>query len=445
MINKKVFYLTISSFGTGLITMLQVVNLSTILQFAGFEAAKLSYLWLLPPLTGLISQPIIGLISDNISTKFGRRKPLLLISTFMGTIGIIFLPFAHNTICIMLLIILLDIGANGSAQIVRLLILDLTKKRERTIAFSSASALSGLGAILAGILPWLLPSFTIFTEKINSAQLPIIIKFTFLISAILYVLFSTITLIMVKENVRTKLGKTEFLGKLLFLIPNLIKLLKKLGPRFWKLSYTLFFAWIAIFSVWNYLNIHIAQTIMHMPSAWTDDIEKSAKYLASANNWTSAYMSIVQFSSILFAFIIPILNEKVPIQFIFTLGLMTGSISLILLAFCSNSYLIVIIMVFYGITWATINICPYDMFAKLIHKKHQGYYMGIFNISIVVPQIITGMFLGATYKYIFAGKAFYIILLAGVFFFISSFISFKQYLDKIKLLTLVSKPGNTLD
>jgi maltose/moltooligosaccharide transporter len=432
MINKKIFYLTICSFGIGLASTLQIANLSTILQFAGFKAHVIGYLWLIAPLTGMICQPVIGLLSDNLYTQYGRRRPLFLASTLMGFLGLLFLPFTQSSILLIALIVLLDIGANGNAQLARALILDLTRGKERVKSFSWATALAGLGAMSAGVLPWILLHFCSFAQG-EAYQLPAYIRATFLTGAILYLFFSLITFFMVKErNVKKRYG-SQITYKDLLPFAKIIAAMKKLPGGFWKLSYTLFFAWIAIFSLWNYLNIDIAQAILHMPPMVTDDLEKSGRYLAQANVLTSFYFSILQLSSTLFALSIPALNRRFSIKQIFTMGLMIGGFSLIIMALTSNKYFMVLLMIFYGITWATLSICPYDIFAKLISKKNYGFYMGIFNLAIVLPQIIIGLFLGVIFKYFFSSQAYHIILMAGIFLLASSLFNLKQRLRKINM------------
>lgn len=432
MLDKKTIYLTICAFGFGLASTLQIANLSTILQFAGFKSHLISYLWLIAPMTGLICQPIIGILSDNMHSKYGRRRPLFLFSTVCGVCGIIFLPFTSNWLLLILLIILLDIGANGNAQLARALILDLTKGKQRTQAFSWSSALSGLGSMFGGMLPWLLINIFHFSNKPEYKQmLPLYIKYTFLIGAFLYLFFSCITLLMVKENKTKKNPNQQAVYKKLFSFgKNMVVSVKKLPLLFWDLSYILLFAWIATFSVWNYLNINIAQTIFDMPHHLSDNLEKTGSYLAQANVWTSTYMGILQLSSTLFAFLIPIINKHFSIQRIFSFGLLVGGISLIIITWTTNTHIIALLMILYGITWSTLTICPYDIFAKIIPKTNNGYYMGIINIAIVLPQILTGLFLGSIYKFAFSQQASKIILMAGLLLIIGALFSLRKQFNK---------------
>jgi maltose/moltooligosaccharide transporter len=428
----KNFYLTICAFGFGLVSTIQIANLTTILQFAGFQSHLITYLWILAPITGLICQPIIGIISDNMHSKFGRRRPLFLVSTVLGLCGVLFLPFTSHPLLLILLIILLDLGANGNAQLSRALILDLTTGKERTRAFSWSSALSGLGSLCGGMLPWLLIHIFHFSNQPEyKGLLPLYIKYTFVISAFFYLFFSCITLFMIKEKKTNKnLNKSQFDNVFLFFKKNTIKSIKKLPNIFWDLSYILLFAWIAVFSVWNFLNIDIAQTVFQMPTTSVDDMNKTGSYIAQANIWTSTYIGILQLSSTIFAFLIPFLNKYLRIQQVFTLGLFSGGISLILITATSNKYTIAILMVLYGVSWATLTICPYDIFAKIIPKKNNGYYMGIINMAVVIPQIVTGLFLGPLYKFVFSQQASKIILMAGFLLMVSALLSMRRQFNK---------------
>ncbi|KTD30583.1 MFS transporter [Legionella maceachernii] len=436
MIDKKIFWLTLSSFSFGLVNTLQIAHLSPILQFVGFKSDKIAYLWLIAPLTGLIFQPIIGYLSDNIQSRFGRRRPLFLLSTMMGFSGLTGLPFASKGYLLIALIIFLDIGCNGNAQLARIMILDLYKGKARTKAFSWSSALYGLGAMCGGILPWLITHFVHSSNEVLFSKSPLYIQLTFLLGAFIYLLFSAITLIMVKE--KPIIGK-HFLkpsSKNFLLKKESIFSLKKLSPLFWRLSLILFFAWVAIFAVWNYLNIHIAQTAFNMPIEFTDKLEISRNYLTNANILTAVYFGVLQLSSTGFAFAIPYLSEWVTIKNILGIGLLVGSVSLLLIALVSNQYIIGIFMIFFGASWAVLSICPYELFAKIIPKGRNGFYMGVVNLPIVFPQIITGLILGVLYKSFFALQAYKIIFLASFSIFISAVftLNVKSIFSKLSLL-----------
>lgn len=426
--NKKFFYLSISAFGFSLAGMLQVTYLSTLLQFAGFKSHLISYLWLVPPITGLICQPLIGLLSDNVHTKFGRRRPFFIFSTLSGVLGLLLLPFTHHFLLLLMLIILLDIGTNGNSQILRAFILDVTKGQDRIKALSWTSALGSLGAVFGCLLPWILIHLLSFSTVPVKQGLPFYIQLIFMLGAGIYFACAFITLITIKEPVIFKQNL-----KITFLLKDLFRALTKLPKKFLELSYVLFFVWIAFFSVWNYLNIAVAQTILHMPVEWTDNLERSGAYLSRANVWTAGYFGIVQLSSTLFAFFIPWLNKRLSTSKILTIGLMSGGLSLILISLSIDKYHIVFFTIFYGIAWAILQTCPYDIFATLIPKKNNGYYLGIFNIAVVLPQILTGLTLGLIYQYIFLNKAFMVILMSGICLLIGLFLNLTQNLKNNKI------------
>lgn len=428
--HRHIFYLTVCVFGISMSTILQIAHLSIILQFAGFGSHVISYFWLIPPLIGLFIQPILGLISDNVHTRFGNRKPILVISTLLGVVSVIFLPLAHDTLLIIFLIILFNIGINGGALIVCIFIFETIREEERTLAFSWATALGGLGAATAGILPWAVTiKLNLTNQPALNGALPRPIYYSFIIGAICYVLSSLITLVMIKEKNRDKMEPSDISFSTLVLFwKSLCLSFNKFPSAFWKLSHTLFFSWAAIFAIWNYLNISIAQTVFHMPIDITDNIQLSAPYLARANLWTSNYFGIMYITSTLFALVIPYINNFISINRIFTLGLSIGSLALTCIAFSTNNLLTFILMGFFGISWATITTCPFAIFSRMLPEtSNKGYYLGLFNSVIVIPQIITGLFLGYIYKYLFFKNAAYVVMFAGICLFISVFLSVKEY------------------
>ncbi|KTD19102.1 Major Facilitator Superfamily protein [Legionella jordanis] len=407
---------------------LQIANLTTIFQFAGFKSHVIGYLWLIAPLAGLFGQPVIGILSDNFQSKYGRRRPLFLLSTVLGFVGLLFLPFVHGFFLLIFIMTLIDIGSNGNAQLSRALVLDLTRGNDRVRALSCSTAMAGLGAMAGGLLPCMM--MYLFQESGPKTQTPAYLKTTFVIGAFVYLIVCLITFAKTREKRTNHFMRTIAFNQS-FSWQDILAKVKKLPAGFWKLSYTLFFAWVAIFSIWNYLNIDIAQTILGMPSFMTDDLEQAGEYLAEANILTSFYCVILQLASMFFAFLIPFFNKYWSIKKIFTMGLTVGGISIILMAFTTNRYLMVFLMIFYGISWATLTTCPYDIFAKLISKKNHGFYMGIINVAIVFPQIVIGLLLGFLYKHCFASEAYNIILMAGIFLIMSGFLNYKlQFMRK---------------
>ena len=92
----KLWNLSFGLFGVQIAYALQSANISRIFATLGADPHELSYFWILPPLAGLIIQPIVGTLSDRTWNRFGRRLPYLLFGAILAVIVMALLPNAGS-------------------------------------------------------------------------------------------------------------------------------------------------------------------------------------------------------------------------------------------------------------------------------------------------------------------------------------------------------------
>lgn len=429
MIDRENLYLTACAFGLGLSGALEVANLSTILQLSGIKAHLISYLWLIAASIGFFTQLTVGILSDNLYTRFGQKRPLFVFCTLACFIGILGLPFARTTFYLIVFILLLNLGLNGNLQLLHLLILDLKEAKAKTKAFIWLGGLSGLGAMTGGLLPWLFVNVFHFPRKITQHILPDYLYLTFVIGAILFFLSSLITFLTIKESIGQQVVLKKIKVKEIILLGKTLCYSLWNFPKFLGISYSLLFAWGAVFSFCTYLSIFIAQLIYHMPSTLVDDYQAIQVYLTKANVLASNYVSLFQTSSLCFSFLILYLNKHYTIQQIFTVSLLAGGLSFILMTLFANPYIMSIFIIIYGATWASLAICPFAIFAQVVPKENKGFHFGLLNTMTVIPQVIMGLCVGKIYKYVFLNHASYIMIMAGFGFLASAYFSFREQTD----------------
>ncbi len=415
----KIINIVICSFGFSFASTMQFANLSTILQFMGFHDQYLSLIWLIAPLTGIISQPIIGIISDNLETSYGKRLPIFFTSSLLATVALLVLPFYNSVLFVISMILFLEIGTNGNNQLQKVLILELLPKKQHTLAFSLSTAISGIGALLAAIIPFILVKIFNITNLVTHNHLPPpSLQYGFTISAIIYFCFCLWTIIGTKE----KNKKFEKKKQTLIMLFHFNNILKRLPRVFWEISIIQFFTWIAVFTVWNYLTLAIAQNIFHLPIHESNNLEVAKSYLSIAILWAGIYYGAFQISSTLFSLFIPILNRFFSMFVIYFISLFIGGISLLFIVVIHNPYIMIVPMLFYGFVWGAVLTCPYDIISNSIPDNYSGLYMGIFNLTVTIPQIVAGLFLGYLLSKVFYDQAINLILIAGICLLLSALI-----------------------
>jgi len=386
---------------------LQNANASRILQTFGADVHHLSWFWLVAPMTGMIIQPIIGYMSDRTWNRFGRRRPYFLVGAFLTSIALILMPNAPhlaNVIAPMFvgggLLMIMDASINISMEPFRALVADKLPDEQHTLGFSMQTLLIGIGAVVGSWLPYMLGNwFGVSKEAAGVGLVPANVTYSFYFGAV--VLISSILWTVLRteeyppefyESENKEEEKTEK-----FRIPKTM----------WQLLLVQFFSWFALFSMWVFTTPAVAQ---HFYGA-TDP--NSAGY-QSAGDWVGILFGIYNGVSAIIALSLPKVAKRIGRRATHALALLIGGISFISFLIIPTPELLIIPMIGIGIAWGSILAMPYAMLANSIPPKQMGVFMGIFNMSITIPQIVNGIFGGLILKYFFHGDPIKSIVMAGV-------------------------------
>lgn len=394
---------------------LQNGNASRILMTFGADVHHLSWFWLVAPVTGMIVQPIIGYLSDRTWTKLGRRRPYFLLGAILTSIALILMPNAphlSNVIAPMFvgggLLMIMDASINISMEPFRALVADKLPEEQHTLGFSVQTLLIGIGAVLGSWLPYMLGNwFGVSKDAGEQGLVPDNVTYSFyfgafvLITSILWTIFKT------TEYPPEKLEESdnEVKNEKFFIPPVMIQLLL-----------VQFFSWFALFSMWVYTTPAVA-----LKFYGTTDANSVA--FQEAGNWVGILFGIYNGISAVLALSLPILAKKLSKKGTHSIALLIGGISLLSFLIFENENYLIIPMIGIGIAWASILAMPYAMLANSIPAKKMGMYMGLFNMSITIPQIISGITTGLILKYLFNENPVLCIVMAGVSFIIASGLS----------------------
>jgi maltose/moltooligosaccharide transporter len=396
---------------------LQNGNASRILMTFGADVHHLSWFWLVAPITGMLIQPIVGYMSDRTWTKLGRRRPYFLVGAILTSIALILMPNAphlSNIIAPMFvgggLLMIMDASINISMEPFRALVADKLPEKQHTLGFSIQTLLIGIGAVLGSWLPYMLGNwFGVSKDAGESGLVPDNVTYSFyfgafvLITSILWTVFST------KEYPPEVLDKeTETETKQKFFIP----------PIMIQLLLVQFFSWFALFSMWVYTTPAVALKFF-------GTTDPSSEAFQEAGNWVGILFGIYNGVSAILAMSLPAMANRFGKKQTHAIALFIGAISLLSFLFFNDSDYLIIPMIGIGIAWASILAMPYAMLANSIPANKMGMYMGLFNMSITIPQIVSGITTGLILKYWFNDNPILCIVMAGVSFLIASGLAMK--------------------
>ena len=386
---------------------LQNANASRILLTFGADLHHLSWFWLVAPVTGMIVQPIIGYFSDKTWNRLGRRRPYFLAGAMLTSVALILMPNAPHLATFIApmfigggLLMIMDASINISMEPFRALVADKLPDEQHTLGFSVQTVLIGIGAVIGSWLPYILGNwFGIPKEATGTGLVPPNVIFSFYFGAA--VLIATIIWTVIKtEEYPPEFyedGIDDVQEKSGFHIPK----------KMWKLLIVQFFSWFALFSMWVYTTPAVAEHFFG-----TND-PNSAAY-QDAGNWVGILFGIYNGVSAIIALSLPWVAKYISRKLTHMSALIIGGLSFLSFAVIQDPDYLVIPMIGIGIAWASILAMPYAMLANSIPAKKMGMFMGLFNMSITIPQIVNGIFGGLILKYMFDGDPLKSLLMAGV-------------------------------
>ena len=400
-------------FGWGL----QMANMSAIYQYLGADESTIPLLWLAAPITGLIVQPIVGFYSDRTWTKLGRRRPYFLAGAILASLALIAMPNSSTLWMAAGLLWILDASVNISMEPFRAFVGDKLDKKQRKVGFAMQSLLIGLGAVLSSSLPYILTNWFEVSNESDGA-IPQTVKIAFYVgagvffAAVLYTILTTEEYPPEDMEAFSKM-KHETAG-----VGNAFKeIFQGIGsmPKTMKqLALVQFFTWFGLFCMWIYFIPAVATHIFRGAD------HSSAEYQAGAE-WGGVCFSVYNGVAFVFAFLLLLLVRKFSAKGIHTTCLIVGALGLISVAFVGEAKLLLASMFCVGIAWASILSMPYAMLANAIPGNKMGFYMGIFNFFIVLPQIAASLGLGLVMSVFLAGSTMNAVLLGGVSLLIAAF------------------------
>ena len=382
----KLWNLSFGFFGVQIAYALQSANISSIFHTIGADPHDLSYFWILPPLMGMLVQPIVGSLSDKTWTRFGRRIPYLFIGATLAVIVMCLLPNAGSfgmTVSMALIfglvaLMLLDTSLNMAMQPFKMMVGDMVNEKQKGKAYSIQSFLCNAGSVAGFIFPFL---FTWLGVKNVAPKgvVPDSVIWSFYVGAAILIICVIYTTLKVKEWAPKEFNEYNPAPAEKEDKANWFALLMRAPKNFWRVSLVQFFCWAAFLYMWSYVVGAVSETV------WNTDNPETEAY-QTARNWTGVLYAVQALSSVVWATLIPrFKNMKIA----YSVSIMLGALGFALIPFCHDQYLQIVPFVLVGCVWAAMLACPFTLVTNALQGYgHMGAYLGLFNCAICLPQII---------------------------------------------------------
>ena len=417
---KELVNLSFGFLGVQIAYALQSANISRIFATLGADPHQLSFFWILPPLMGMIVQPLIGKYSDRTWTRLGRRIPYLLIGALIAVLVMVLLPnagsFNITTKVILwgltgtmwfglISLIFLDTSINIAMQPFKMMVGDMVNEEQKQLAYSIQSFLCNAGSLIGYLFPFF---FTWIGVK-NTAEsgvVPDSVIWSFYVGAAILILCVFYTIFTVKEMPPKEYA--EFHG----IDPNkaeeksdenFISLLIDAPRTFWTVGLVQFFCWAAFLYMWTYSNGAIAF------QCWGTTDVASEGYQA-AGNWVGVVFAVQAVGSIIWASVLPSIKNT---RLAYIISLVIGAIGFISIMFVTNKYVLFVSYLLIGAAWAAMLALPFTLLTNALQGRgNMGFYLGLFNCTICLPQIIAAATSGMVIKLV-GGSQTMMLVIAG--------------------------------
>jgi maltose/moltooligosaccharide transporter len=383
---------------------LQGSFMSRIFQTLGASEHEIPGLWIAAPLTGLLVQPIIGYMSDHTwSPRWGRRKPFFLIGAILSSIALFFVPHSPTLWVAAGMLWILDASINISMEPFRALVADKLPENQRSYGFVVQTLIIGIGTYVASNLPWLVSKLG-FQDVAKAGHLPLYVKVAFAIGAVIFLGSVIYTILTTKEYPPEDLEafKKEKADGSMF--SGILSGITKMPGTMKKLGVIQFFSWFAFFTMWSMATPALTEYVYKAPAPSAKEYNMEIpEQAANFNTLNTAYqtaadnvgskMGLYGLSSMAFALLLTFYTagRKINRKYIHMVSLILGGIGFLLMKFVGTPSILSVSFILIGISWGSILSMPYAMLSSAIDASKMGIMMGIFNMFIVIPQIIAAI------------------------------------------------------
>ena len=424
----KIWNINFGFFGVQIAYALQNANNSRIFSTLGADPHTLNYFWILPPLMGILVQPIVGIMSDKTWTRWGRRIPYLFFGALASVIVMALLPNAGSfnftigaaMIFGLIALMVLDTAINVAMQPFKMMVGDMVNEKQKKLAFSVQSFVCNAGNFVGFLFPILFTWIGIQNTAADGV-VPDSVIYSFYGGAAILIGCVIYTIMNVKEMPPKEYEKFHGIDEQQKQEKtNILDLLKKAPKVFWTVGLVQFFCWSAFMYMWTYSGLAVAQNV------WNTTEPKSASFQEAAN-WVGVLFAVQSVGSIIWAMVLPFFKTNKMAYFV---SLLLGGLGFISTFFITDQYVLFGSYLLIGCAWAAVLALPFTILTNALSGANMGAYLGLFNGTICLPQIVAAALGGLILKYCAGESPIVMLLIAGILLLIGAFTVFIIKEDK---------------
>jgi maltose/moltooligosaccharide transporter len=402
--------------------------MSRIFQTLGADKDSLPLLWIAAPLTGLLVQPVIGYFSDRTwHPLLGRRRPYFLIGAIFASIALVFMPYSSALWMAAGLLWVLDASINVSMEPFRALVADKLPERQRSYGFVLQTLIIGIGTWVASSLPWIVNQLGVANEA-GPGVVPPSVKVAFCIGAFVFLASILLTVLTTREDPPEDLEafarETHATGNF---IAEITRDIVGMPRQMLSIGIVQFFSWLSFFSMWSMatpaLTEHVFKAPAPDPASFDMAVATQAEAFRTANaafqsaaDLVGSYMGYYGLSSMAVALLLAVYAARRPLnrRLVHFGALVLGGLGFLSMAVVPSPAALIGSFALVGVAWASILSMPYALLSSCVDPKRMGVYMGIFNMFIVIPQIVAATLLGPVLRVFFDNQPIYALIISGV-------------------------------
>jgi len=454
---------------------LQTANTSRIFETLGADIEEIPILWIAAPVTGLIVQPIVGYFSDRTWTRLGRRRPYFLFGAIFASLALCIMPNSPSLWVVAGMLWIMDASINISMEPFRAFVGENLPADQRTLGFSMQSFFIGIGAVVGSAMPYVFTNWFHISNAAPEGVIPLSVKWSFYLGAFVFLVAVLWTVFKSSEYSpeeldafeanksvhESEISQEENRGRISKLMRNgmgfalagaLISLLlfqlqlkkelfiisfgllvvgmlfilaalrrKSKGrtgfviimtdllymPKTMKqLAWVQFFSWFGLFSMF----IYTTQAVTSHIYGTTDS---SSQTYNDGADWVTLLFAVYNGIAALVAFLLPVMAKATSRKLTHLAALVLGGLGLISMYFFRTPHQLIISMIGIGFAWASVLSMPYAMLTGSLPTGKMGYYMGVFNFFIVIPQMVASSVLGFLLVTLFDSRPIYALVVGG--------------------------------
>lgn len=449
---------------------LQGANVSRIFQTLGASIDDLPILWIAGPVTGLLVQPVIGYLSDRTWGRFGRRRPYFFIGAVSCTLALIAMPNAPVLWMAAGLLWILDASINVSMEPFRAFVGDMLDERQRTRGYAFQTVFIGAGAVVASSAPAILTNVFGLSNTAGPGEIPATVRYAFYGGAAV-LLFTVMWTVMTSREyspaelrafgettvpdapraddaptMRQGAGWTAAGAAIIALVASagldkplyilgfslaafglaqvfnrmrlhtsadrplnhILSDLKTMPRTMRRLALIQFLSWFALFIMW----IYATPIVTHYQFG---AIDVTSRAYNDGADWVGVLFGVYNGVAALYAFLIPAIAQRIGAARLHAVNLVAGGLALASFAVIAEPNWLLASMIGVGMAWASILTIPYSVLCSSLPQSKLGVYMGLFNIFIVLPQLMVSTLMGSLARHLYPQAQVTSFVIAGGF------------------------------